>query len=76
MLGSTVADLRAALGERLPALAPLLSTAMIAVDEEYAGDDVPDLARLAAGRDPSGQRRGRGRCIDEPSHRGRRVFHR
>ena len=37
----TVADLRAALGERLPALAPLLSTVMIAVDEEYAGDDVP-----------------------------------
>ncbi len=39
--GSKVADLRAALGQRLPTLAPLLSTAMIAVDEEYASDDTP-----------------------------------
>jgi molybdenum cofactor cytidylyltransferase len=38
--GSKVADLRAALGKRVPALGPLLSTVMIAVDEEYAGDDV------------------------------------
>jgi molybdenum cofactor cytidylyltransferase len=39
--GSKVADLRAELGKRLPALAPLLSIALIAVDEEYAGDDAP-----------------------------------
>ncbi len=47
--GSTVADLRAALGEHLPALAPLLPTVMIAVDEEYAGDDapIPPGSRLA-----------------------------
>ena len=38
--GSRVADLRTALGERVPALGPLLSTVMIAVDEEYAGEDV------------------------------------
>ena len=38
--GSTVADLRATLGAGVPALGALLSTAMIAVDEEYAGDDV------------------------------------
>ncbi len=37
--GSRVADLRAAIGHRLPALAPLLSKTMIAVDEEYADDD-------------------------------------
>jgi molybdenum cofactor cytidylyltransferase len=36
---SRVADLRAALRERLPALAPLLPTVLIAVNEEYAGDD-------------------------------------
>jgi molybdenum cofactor cytidylyltransferase len=38
-LGARVADLRAAIGHRLPALAPLLPKAMIAVDEEYASDD-------------------------------------
>jgi len=37
--GARVADLRAAIGHRLPALAPLLAKTMIAVDEEYAGDD-------------------------------------
>jgi molybdenum cofactor cytidylyltransferase len=37
--GSKVADLRSALGKAVPALAPLLSTALIAVDEEYADDD-------------------------------------
>jgi len=36
---SRVADLRAALRERLPALGPLLPTVLIAVNEEYAGDD-------------------------------------
>jgi molybdenum cofactor cytidylyltransferase len=47
--GSRVADLRAALIEQLPALLPLLPTVMIAVDEEYAGDDVPitPASRLA-----------------------------
>jgi molybdenum cofactor cytidylyltransferase len=40
MHGSNVADLRAALGEQVRALRPLLSTVMIAVDEEYAGNDV------------------------------------
>jgi molybdenum cofactor cytidylyltransferase len=39
--GSTVCDLRTALAESWPALAPLLTAAMIAVDEEYAGDDTP-----------------------------------
>jgi molybdenum cofactor cytidylyltransferase len=37
--GSTVRDLRSALGETKPALIPLLSTALFAVDEEYASDD-------------------------------------
>jgi molybdenum cofactor cytidylyltransferase len=37
--GSKVADLRAVLAERFPALGPLLATALIAVNEEYAGDD-------------------------------------
>jgi len=36
-----VADLRAVLRERLPALAPLLPTVLIAVNEEYANDDAP-----------------------------------
>jgi len=38
-LGARVADLRAAIGHCLPALAPLLPKTMIAVDEEYAADD-------------------------------------
>jgi len=36
---SRVADLRAALREQFPALDPLLQSALIAVNEEYAGDD-------------------------------------
>jgi molybdenum cofactor cytidylyltransferase len=36
--GSTVADLRTALADRLPTLAPLMSSTLIAVDEEYASD--------------------------------------
>ena len=36
----TVGSLRAALRDRFPDLAPLWRSAMIAVDEEYAGDDV------------------------------------
>jgi molybdenum cofactor cytidylyltransferase len=38
-VGSKVADLRAVLAERFPALGPLLATVLIAVNEEYAGDD-------------------------------------
>ena len=38
---------------------PLLATVMIAVDEEYAGDDVPIIAGLAAGRHSTRQRRER-----------------
>jgi molybdenum cofactor cytidylyltransferase len=38
-LGARVADLRVAIGHRLPALTPLLPKTMIAVDEEYAADD-------------------------------------
>jgi molybdenum cofactor cytidylyltransferase len=47
--GATVRDLRAALALQVPALAPLLPTALIAVDEEYAGDDsaVSPGSRLA-----------------------------
>ncbi len=63
--------------ERLPALAPLLSTAMIAVDEEYAGDDTPITpgSRLAVIPPVSG---GAGdasrpalstRCADDRDHR-------
>ncbi|HMB04693.1 MAG TPA: molybdopterin converting factor subunit 1 [Isosphaeraceae bacterium] len=37
----TVADLRSALGETLPALAPLLPNLRIAVDAEYVADDRP-----------------------------------
>jgi molybdenum cofactor cytidylyltransferase len=46
---STVAGLRAALGEHLPTLAPLLRNVLIAVNEEYAGDDapIPPHARIA-----------------------------
>jgi molybdenum cofactor cytidylyltransferase len=38
---ATVADLRAALRAHSPELGPLWSSALIAVDEEYASDDVP-----------------------------------
>lgn len=38
-VGASVADLRAEIGRRLPALAPLVPRTMIAVDEEYAPDD-------------------------------------
>jgi len=37
--GSKVADVRAVLAERFPALGPLLATVLIAVNEEYAGED-------------------------------------
>lgn len=47
--GSTVRDVRTALADNLPALAPMLSIALVAVDEEYAGDETPVLpgSRLA-----------------------------
>ena len=38
---STVSTLRAALAERVPALAPLLPHMQIAVDSRYATDDEP-----------------------------------
>lgn len=39
--GATVADLRAALGASVPDLAPILPSARISVDAEYADDSVP-----------------------------------
>jgi molybdenum cofactor cytidylyltransferase len=47
--GSNVADLRSALGARAPELAPLVPTALIAIDEEYAPDEalVRPHARIA-----------------------------
>ncbi len=47
--GSTVADLRRALGLSEPRLGMLVARAMIAVDEDYAADDqaLPASARLA-----------------------------
>ncbi len=46
---ATVADLRSALAEQVPALAAVASKVMIAVDSEYADDDVelPPGASLA-----------------------------
>ncbi|MDR3635498.1 MAG: MoaD/ThiS family protein [Isosphaeraceae bacterium] len=47
--GATVADLRAGLAERFPALCPLMPNVMIAVDAEYASDDlvIPPGAEVA-----------------------------
>ena len=39
--GATVRDLRAALALQAPALAPLLPTSFVAINEEYARDDSP-----------------------------------
>jgi molybdopterin converting factor small subunit len=36
--GATVADLKRALAERCPALAPLLGRSAVAVNDEFAGD--------------------------------------
>ena len=46
---STVADLRARLGEICPALQSLLPRSAVAVNEEFAGDNVgiPPAAELA-----------------------------
>lgn len=41
---ATVGDLRAALAAGFPGLAPLCAGALIAVDEEYAGDEIPIFA--------------------------------
>jgi molybdopterin converting factor small subunit len=38
--GATVADLRRRLGEACPALGPLLAKSAVAVNEEFAGDEV------------------------------------
>jgi len=39
--GTTVADLRQALAERVPSLQPLLSRCAVAINEEFADDDLP-----------------------------------
>jgi molybdenum cofactor cytidylyltransferase len=39
--GSTVSDLRTALADRVPALAPLIPSALIALNEEYASEGTP-----------------------------------
>lgn len=46
----TVADLKAAIVRACPALAPMMPTIRIAVDSEYAADDlpIPPGAELAA----------------------------
>lgn len=47
--GATVADLKRALADSYPALAPLLPNLLIAVANEYARDDhpIPDGAEVA-----------------------------
>ena len=47
--GATVADLRVSLGEACPALGPLLPRSAVAVNEEFAGEDlvVPPGAEVA-----------------------------
>jgi molybdopterin converting factor small subunit len=49
-LRATVSDLRRALGEACPGLAPLLPNVMIAVNSEYADDgfQIPEGAEVAA----------------------------
>jgi molybdopterin converting factor small subunit len=71
--GSTVADLRAALVARVPAIGPLVATALIAVDDEYAGDHVPVRpgSRLAVIPPVSGGTAPASRCR-HPSGRGTR----
>jgi molybdenum cofactor cytidylyltransferase len=62
--GSRVRDLRAELARRLPGLAPLMQNVMIAVNEEYAGDEayimpgsrvavIPPVSGGAGGRSPA-----------------------
>ncbi len=47
--GATVRDLRAALGRQFPALTPLLPSALVAVNRQYAFDDdvLPPQAEVA-----------------------------
>ena len=47
---ATVSDLKAAMIQACPTLAPLMPTLRIAVDSEYAADDlpIPPAAELAA----------------------------
>jgi molybdenum cofactor cytidylyltransferase len=46
---TTVGGLRAAIGQRVPELGPLMPNVLIAINEEYAGDDapIPPGARIA-----------------------------
>ncbi len=39
--GATVAELRRVLAERYPGLSPLLARCAVAVDNEFANDDLP-----------------------------------
>jgi molybdopterin converting factor subunit 1 len=39
--GADVAELRQALAEQLPSLAPLTARSLIAINAEYAGDNTP-----------------------------------
>ena len=47
--GATVADLRRALGESIPALGPLLPRLHVAIDNDYAADSdpIPQNAEIA-----------------------------
>lgn len=47
--GSSIADLRSALGERVPALSPLLPVLLLAVNGEYAAEEsvIPEEAEIA-----------------------------
>lgn len=47
--GARVRELKAALGERFPALIPALGSVLVAVNHEYAADDdpLPDSAEIA-----------------------------
>jgi molybdenum cofactor cytidylyltransferase len=66
--GSRVADLRDALREQFPELAPLLPNALIAINQEYAGDEMQILpgSRIAVIPPVSG---GECRCGDPPPER-------
>ena len=46
---ATVGDLRAALGERVPALRPLLPTLLVAINNDFADDrqQIPSNAEIA-----------------------------
>ena len=74
--GSTVADLRTALADRLPALAPLMPSALIAVDEEYASEGTPispgsRLAMIPPVSGGAGDRSSSGRASQTAEDRSR-----